>query len=438
MVAAAEQLIGPLKIEALANGGAGIGRDHGRVIFVPRTVPGDLVRCRLVKEKKRYAEAELVEVLQPAQERCQPPCPVADQCGGCQWQQLPYLEQLRWKERLFHETLQRQCQVDSSALLPIVPSPETWGYRSRVQIKCFKASERFVCGFFRPKSRYVVDVESCPVMAPELNELLATLRGAIAPSRFADRIPQIDLALGDDGRRRAVIHYLGSDGKGLSALLMSMVQSEDVALLLQTGRKDSLLSVAGDPQLTISVDSPEILLKYHAGGFAQINLEQNRRLVSAVLRAADLSGGERVMDLYCGMGNFTLPLARRAAAVCGVEDYAPSIAAARHNATANQLANVEFHASPAEGALERFGTAAPFDLLLIDPPRSGAFGVAKELVRRPVKKILYVSCDPQTLARDLTLLVNNGYRLVSSQPFDMFPHTYHVESLSLLEFVGSC
>ncbi|NOQ51742.1 MAG: TRAM domain-containing protein, partial [Desulfuromonadaceae bacterium] len=205
------RLLGPLRIEGLVNGGAGIARDAGRVIFVPGTAPGDLVQCRLVKEKKRYAEGKLVEILEASDRRRKPHCPVAEQCGGCQWQHLSYAEQLIWKERLFHETLIRQCAVDPGLLLPIVPAADEWHYRSRVQIKCHLTTNGFVTGFFKSKSHVVVPVESCPVIDTKLNECLTALRTLLAPTAFAGEIPQIDLAVGDEGAARAVVHYLGVD-----------------------------------------------------------------------------------------------------------------------------------------------------------------------------------------------------------------------------------
>jgi 23S rRNA (uracil1939-C5)-methyltransferase len=170
------------------------------------------------------------------------------------------------------------------------------------------------------------------------------------------------------------------------------------------------------------------------GGFAQINLEQNRRLLDAVISSAELKGNEWVLDLYCGMGNFSLSLARRSQQVWGVEDYPASIEMARRNAELNQIENVAFYAQPAEGALQALSRETCFDLVLLDPPRAGAFAVMDELLAVPVPRVLYVSCDAQTLARDLKVLLNGGYRLISSQPFDMFPQTHHVESLSVLEY----
>lgn len=427
-----EKLIGPLTIDALANGGKGVARDNGQVIFVSGAFPGDIVRCRLSKAKKTYAEGEVAELLQVSPLRRTPPCPVADECGGCQWQQLPYAEQLRWKQQLFVDTLVRQAGVDPEKILPLQPSAAEFGYRSRVQIKCFATSEGFFTGFFRPQSRFVVGIDNCPLMPPELNLLLAKFRDALTGHPFANKVPQIDLAIGADSSTRAVVHYLGNRHDELATLLHPVAKLAGCDLAIQAGRKDSLHLVHGDGELQISVDQPEIRLNYAAGGFAQINLEQNRKLVQAVIAAAELTGKERVLDLFCGMGNFSLPLARRAGFVVGVENFSPSIEMARRNALENDIENTSFHALPAERALSFF--EHNFDLLLLDPPRAGAFSLAKQLTRQPVKKLIYVSCDPQTLARDLKTLLHNGYRLISSQAFDMFPQTYHVESLSLLEY----
>jgi len=426
-----ENLTGPLQVEALANGGAGIARDAGRVIFVAGAFPGDLVRCRLTKTKKNYAEGEVAELLRPSPGRRIPPCPVAAECGGCQWQQLPYPDQLRWKQQLFTDSLVRQAGVDPTLIQPIVPSAEEFGYRSRVQVKCYSTPDGLVAGFFRRKSRFVVDVQACPLMPESLNSLLAELRECLSNSPFAHQVPQIDLAIGCGDKRRAIIHFLGSQKQQLAEHVMPLAERLGFDFGIQVGRKNSLQMFVGTGELQISVDNPELKLTYAAGGFAQINQQQNRNLVKAALTAVELSGHERVLDLYCGMGNFALPLARRTASVTGVEDFMPSIEMAKRNAKDNQIENAEFFAMPAEAAIGHFANS--FDLVLLDPPRAGAYTVAKQLVERPSKNIIYVSCDAQTLARDLELLLNHGYRLVSSQAYDMFPQTHHVESLSVLE-----
>ncbi|HEY5672432.1 MAG TPA: class I SAM-dependent RNA methyltransferase [Malonomonas sp.] len=426
--------IGPLRVESLVNGGTGIVRADGRVIFVPQVVPGDEIIIRVRKEKKRYAEAELIEIVKPSAQRRVMPCPVAADCGGCQWQQLPYADQLRWKQQLFHDTLIRQCSVDAGLLLPIVAAPDEWHYRSRVQIKCQLTSAGFICGFFKPKSHFVVAMERCPVIAEPLNDLLGQLRPLLGQSVFAGQIDQIDLSVGDCQRRRAVVHYQGADVVGLTELLLQIKADEKLELLIQSGRSGRFIPVSGAGDLTINVDEPPLSLSYAAGGFAQINLAQNRQLLKAVIAAANLTGSQRVLDLYCGMGNFSLPLARRARQVCGVEDYSASIEMARRNAVQNQLENLLFYAQPAEGMLSLLAREEKFDLLLLDPPRAGAFTLMDELLAMPVPRVIYVSCDAQTLARDLKVIINGGYRLVSSEPFDMFPQTHHVESISVLEY----
>lgn len=426
------RLIGPLTIESLANGGKGIARENGRVVFVADAFPGDVVTCRLKKEKKNYAEAEVAELLQPSPQRRTPPCPVAEECGGCQWQQLPYAEQCKWKQQLFSDTLTRQTGIDPALILPLVPSSAEFGYRSRVQVKCSHSSKGFVTGFYRSQSRFVVAVDQCPLMPSQLNRLLSQLREPLAESTYASQIPQIDLSIGSDERLLAVVHYLGKETSQLISLLRPLAEQFDFALGLQSVRKDSLRMICGTGDLSISVDRPEIHLHYAAGGFAQVNLQQNQQLVNAVVAAAALEGHEQVLDLYCGMGNFSLPLARRAASVTGVENHAPSIRMARRNAAANNIKNIDFQVMESGQSLRRLGKT--FDLLVLDPPRAGAYSVVKQLPQNPVARIIYVSCDPQTLARDLKFLISIGYKYISSQAFDMFPQTYHVESLTVLEY----
>lgn len=426
------QLTGPLKIESLAYGGKGIARLEGKVLFVAGTAPGDLVICKLIKEKKRYAEAELVKLVEPSGSRRTSPCPVADQCGGCQWQYLHYVDQCHWKETIFRDLLQRQAGVAEEVFLPIVPAPDEWHYRSRVQFKCCQHKGHFLTGFYRPGSHSVVDIDSCPVVAGELNKVLGVLKPLLAGSPFASTIPQIDMGLGDDGQVRVVIHSV-SDPQGLANLCQPFAEEVGFSLFVQSEHKGSLQHVCGPSDLLIKIDQPPLSLAYGVGGFAQINLQQNRNLVDAVLRAAELTGKETVLDLYCGMGNFSLPLARCAKRVVAVEGFALSITKGRENAAANGIENVSFECQPAEGFLSHTGRDTHFDLVLLDPPRIGASSVMAELLEHRPQKIIYISCDPATLARDLKSLLGGGYRLISSQPFDMFPQTYHTESLTTLE-----
>lgn len=422
----------PLTVETLVNGGAGLARHEGRVVFIPHTAVGDVVSCRVTKDKKKFLEAKVTEIIQPSPKRCRTICPVAGECGGCQWQHLPYPEQLYWKESLFRETLVHQCGIDAERVLPILPSANEWNYRSRVQVKCHNSQLGFVTGFYRSKSHHVVPIRECPVIAPELNTLMVNLRDCINSTVYASDIPQIDLGVDDCGCCSAVIHYSGRDADKLTDLLSR--ENLAAALFIKNTADKQINTISGSNSLQIIIDQPPILLKYAIGSFSQINLEQNRLLIQTVLDLAQLTGVEQVLDLYCGMGNFSLPLARRARHVAGVEESSVSINSARNNSRQNGIENVEFLNQRAEGALERLQDKIQPDLLILDPPRSGAYATTKELQRRPVKKIIYVSCDPQTLARDLKYLIDNGYELLSSQPVDMFPQSYHCESISMLRY----
>lgn len=429
-------MICELVIETLTHGGNGLGRLDGKAVFVPGTAPGDRIRCRIVKQHKRHAEGVIETLLEPSPQRRSAPCPVAGECGGCQWQHLHYSAQLAAKESIFHALLQRQGDVPAEALRPLVAAPSEWHYRSRVQFKCRQTEQGFVIGFYRPASHYVVGIEQCPILDPRLNLALSQFRSWLAEGPNPHQIPQVDMAVGDGGQVRVVLHFIGDESSVLADYLRPRAEAAGYALFLQTGRKSSLLQILGPVDLTIQVDQPPLLLSYGPGGFAQVNLEQNRALVKAALLAAELAGGERVLDLYCGMGNFSLPLARRVREVIGVEDYAPSIASAIQNAETNGLGHARFLAQPAEGALLALGADSPFDLVLLDPPRSGAYAVMRELLQARPKRVIYISCDPATLARDLVPLLHGGYRAISCQPFDLFPQSYHVESLTLLEWQG--
>jgi 23S rRNA (uracil1939-C5)-methyltransferase len=427
-------MIGRIRIESLAYGGSGVGRLDGKAVFVPFTAPGDLVECRLTVEKKRYAEGEMVALLGAAPVRRTAPCPVFGQCGGCQWQHLPYREQVRWKEIIFTDTLKRRCGLEN-APLPLLGAADEWGYRSRVQIKCRQTQAGFVTGFYRQGSHYVVDIDHCPITHSRLNEILRFLKPELAGSPFASHMPQVDMAVDDDGRVRIVVHYIGPDAAAIASFLRPLAENGGFATFLQTGRKETIRHIAGSEDLEIRLDSPPLRLCYGPGGFAQVNLAQNRRLVEEVVAAAALTGKERVLDLFCGMGNFSLPLAIGAAEVIGVEDYAPAIAKARQNAQRLGITNTRFLTGAAAEMAVSLGHEGRFDLVVLDPPRTGAYDVVRKLLLLKPRRIMYISCDPSTLARDLMPLLHSRYHVVRSRPLDLFPQTFHMESMTLLELL---
>ncbi len=426
-------MIDSLHIDSLAYGGNGVGRHDGKAIFVPYSAPGDLLRCRVTREKKRYAEAEMTELIEPSIQRRQPICPVFGRCGGCQWQHLPYVEQMRWKEQIFRDTMVRQCALPAEAVLPMAAAPKEWGYRSRVQFKCQQTKNGFLMGFYQRGSHYVIDVETCPIAAEAINVALSRFRSWLPISPCPERIPRVDLAVDDEGRVRAVVYLSDDQAEALADYLRPLVSEVGYALFLQVGPKNKMWSVFGSDDLHIRPQADTALrLAYGPGGFAQVNLEQNRQLVSEVLGAIEEDRPRRVLDLCCGMGNFSLPLARIADEVVGVEDYGPSIDKARQNATANGVTNTRFFTRPAEGAYADLAGDRGFDLVVLDPPRTGAHKVALELAVLRPERIIYVSCDPPTLARDLTPLLQAGFQVQWSRPVDLFPQTYHTESITFL------
>ncbi|MCM2357249.1 MAG: 23S rRNA (uracil(1939)-C(5))-methyltransferase RlmD [Geobacteraceae bacterium] len=430
-----------IHIEKLAFGGAGLGHLAGKVCFVPFTAPGDTARIRVKSEKRSYQEGELRELLTPAPERVVPPCPVFGSCGGCNWQHLSYDAQLAAKQEIFAELLWRCGRVPRERLLPIVAAPGPYGYRARTQFKLrFIAGELHI-GFYRGGSHFVVDLPGrCAIADPAINRLFTELGGLMAHFPEPDKVPQIDVAIGDDDAALLVFHYIGSRHEETARWLAQRWHDPATGLHLQSGRKATMQQIAAPGALSYLIPAnflpgvPERRLTFSAGGFSQVNYRQNLALIATVFDWAALTGRETVLDLYCGNGNFSIPLAHCAAKVVGVEDYEPSLRDARRNCQQNGVANAVFHCSDAASALAGLAQGRErFDLVVLDPPRTGAAELVRQIPLVKPAKIIYISCDPATLARDIGILGKHGYQVVKSVPVDMFPQTYHIESVTLLE-----
>jgi 23S rRNA (uracil1939-C5)-methyltransferase len=422
-------------------GGAGFGRVEGKACFVPFTAPGDEVRIRVVKEKRSFLEGEVLEIIAPSPLRVAPACPYFGFCGGCNWQQLPYEEQLKQKGEIFAGNLSRIGRVQSDGLLPVAGSANRYGYRSRIQLKVAVKNGAPVIGFFRTGSHEVVDIETgCAIAHPLLNRITAELRALLARLTEVRTIPQIDLAIGDDDSSIAIVHCTGGDSGQLKERLLAARSSlpSVSGLFLRSGAKARIDQVFGIDALSYGIPaglfpgSREMRLRFGRGGFSQVNYLQNLELIRTVWQWGGFTGTERVLDLYCGNGNISVPIAPYVAQVVGVEGYAPSIVDAVANAEANGVANASFQVSDAALAVRRLAQQGErFDLVILDPPRAGA-EAAGEIARLFPEKIIYVSCDPATLSRDLALICDQGYRVTRSQPVDMFPQTYHLESVTEL------
>lgn len=431
-----------LEIEKLAFGGAGLGRVGGKVCFVPFTAPGDTVRVRITSEKKSYLEGALLECLAASLCRATPPCGVFGACGGCCWQHLPYDLQLKAKDAIFAEILGRGARVGPEAIKPILAAPSPYGYRSRVQLKVRSIGGELHAGFYRQGSHFVIDI---PGMCLIANELVNRIYGALRPlmEGFPEprSVPQIDVATGDGGDALLLFHYIGEKSDVAAAWLEKTIPNEVPVsgIFLQSGRKATLRKVWGDERVAYSLPAglvpgfPGMKLSYRCGGFSQVNYRQNLSLIETVLGWAELKGSERVLDLFCGNGNFSLPLARYSAEVIGLEDFGQSIEDAIHNAGLNGVGNARFLCGDsAQGLKELAAHGECFDVVLLDPPRTGALEAVRLIPALGPHKVLYVSCDPPTLARDLAELARHGYEVVASRAVDMFPQTYHIESVTLL------
>ncbi|QEM68477.1 methyltransferase domain-containing protein [Geobacter sp. FeAm09] len=427
-------------IDSLAFGGNGVCRIDGKVCFVPLSCPGDEVRLAVTAEKRSYLTARIVELVTPSPLRVPPPCPLFGTCGGCSWQHIAYSHQLAAKRSIHAETLWRGGRVPGERVGEAVASPREYGYRNRVQFKLHAAPDGLKIGFFRNASHFVEDAaQGCPIAAPAINEALSNLRSVLASFAEPAAIPQINIECGDD-EAVATINYIGNDHDAVARFFQGCFHelAPLTGIFLQSGRKSTLRKICGDGYLAYSMpatapDSPPATLTFRPGGFSQVNGSQNRAILEIVRRMAAFRGHEHLLDLYCGNGNFSLPLAGCVAGITGLEGYGDSISAARDNCRLNGVSNAEYLCTDAAEGVARLAAAGRrFDTVILDPPRTGAAEAMTGLSGLKPDTIIYISCDSSTLARDCGLLARQGYHVAESVPLDMFPQTFHLESVTLL------
>jgi 23S rRNA (uracil1939-C5)-methyltransferase len=384
-------------IERILPGGSGLAYAEGRTILVGLAAPGDHLRVRLEQTRGTVSFARIVEILSPSPVRVEPPCPYFGRCGGCDFQQLSYQAQLESKVEIIRDCLRRIARIEPPGEIPITPSPLDWRYRSRAQWQYDSITHGL--GYFERGSHKVCDVAECPVLVPALQETLMDLRARLTEGSLPEEVQEFQSVAGDEG-----------------ASLLPPLNGGQVSEVTR--------HIAGERY------------RFSAAGFFQINHELLTPLVNAALSGAhgEMVHGETAVDLYCGAGLFTLPLARRFTRVTGVEASAHAVACARRNLSDAGLTNASVQSATVSSWLKEHGPAlAPVDYLLLDPPRTGAEegAIAGILLLRP-QRIAYVSCDPATLARDLKQLLSGGYHLDTLAAFDMFPQTHHVETIAHL------
>lgn len=414
-----------VKIDSLSHGPYGITRARGRVLLIPHTVPDDEVEAQVSTEKGNYAIGKLISVIRPSALRQQAPCPYFSACGGCPWQAVRYEAQLAAKQKNVEDALTRIGKLTGFELLPILPSKNEYEYRRRVRLHTDGQGR---LGYHRAFSHELIEIETCLIADTKANHHLCHAREWLRELKTP--VEQLELVVGDadnqivlagktDGR-------LAPDDEVVSSHFLQA--HPEISGLVLFGRRwrhcwgQGQVGIRAADGLTLEID---------AELFSQVNREGNLEIARQVLEWGEFKPHDRVLELYCGAGNFTLPVAQRVREVVAVEGNPRSIANGTANGRRNRLGNIRWVCSPVAKALKELRQRREkFSKVVLNPPRAGAKGLEEDLVSLEAQKILYVSCEPPTLARDLAAFGRKGYRVTRVRPVDLFPHSYHVEAVA--------
>ena len=451
---------GWLLVDALDIEAQGVARrPDGKVVFIDGALPGELVSANVHRKKNNWEQASLTAIHRESSQRVRPRCPHfglhEGACGGCKMQHLHVGAQVAVKQRVLEDNLWHLGKVKAENMLRPIEGPD-WGYRwrARFSVRHVRKKEAVLVGFHERKSRYVADMRECHVVPPHVSALLLPLRALIGSMEAIETCPQIELACGDEVTALVLRHLAPLSAADLAKLREFAVAHPSVQWWLQPKGPDTVkLLDEGGPELAYALPEFGITMPFKPTDFTQVNPHINRVLVSRALRLLDVQDDDRVIDWFCGLGNFTLPLATRAREVLGIEGSESLVARSRENYQRNQVARVGRPLAPTAFAARNLFEITPEQLVqdgqaqrwLVDPPREGAFALSKALADlhlqpelrgswTPPQRIVYVSCNPATLARDAGLLVHQaGYRCTAAGVVNMFPHTAHVESIAVFE-----
>jgi 23S rRNA (uracil1939-C5)-methyltransferase len=420
----------------LAHDGRGVARIDGKAVFIDGALPNERVRFRLVKRRRHMDEAGLVEILAASPERVVPRCAHFGVCGGCSLQHLSAAAQLAAKQRQLLENLQRIGSVAPERVLAPLRGPE-WGYRRRARlgIKYVQKKGRVLAGFRERDKPYIADVKRCEILPENLATLPEDLAALTETLSIREHVPQVEVAAGD-AAAALVFRVLAPPAEDDLEKIASFGAARDLQIFLQTGGLDTVRPMrAGYPPLQYAVDDGKVVIEFGPVDFIQINRDVNVSMVAAAMDLLQCGPGDSVLDLFCGLGNFTLPLARRARRVLGVEGDASLVLKARGNAARNGIGNADFAVENLfEPATFGIWSSETYDRVLLDPPRAGAAELLGPMSRWRPQRVVYISCHPGSLARDAGVLVRDqGFTLIAAGVMDMFPHTAHVESIAVFE-----
>jgi len=430
-------------IESLDQEGRGVAHVDGKTVFIDGALPNEKVTFQSHLAKPSYEVANVVEILKQSNQRVTPKCVHFGKCGGCKLQHLDFAAQVAAKQRLLEKDLWHIGKVKAENMLPPLYGP-TWGYRhkARLSVKYVEKKQRVLVGFNEKSTRFVADMNSCEVLVPEVSALIEPLQQMILQLSLKDKIPQIELAVGEPVEAKPVIvlilRIMGPLTSQDELLLKSFADEHAVQVWTQSKGPDTIKPFYPLDAAQLQYSLPEFGLTYpfKPNEFTQVNPQINQVMIRRAMQLLAPQATDKIADFFCGIGNFTLPIARSGAGVLGLEGLANLVERANESAQLNSIDNVQFGVSDLfKMTPEALTGLGHFDKWLIDPPRDGAYELVKSLdfMNNP-QRIVYVSCSPATLARDAGVLVNEkGYLLKAAGVINMFPHTAHVESIALFE-----
>ncbi len=428
-----------LLIESLDHEGRGVAHLEGKAIFVDGALPGEAITHSSYRRKPSYEQAQVLELIRPSPYRVRPRCPWFGTCGGCSHQHMHEAAQVANKQRVLEDCFEHIAKVRPETMLSPIHGP-TWGYRRRARLSTRNVIKKggVLVGFHERRSSYVADMLSCEVLTPKISALLPELRTLVGGLSIADRLPQIEVASGE-AVDVLVLRILETLSPGDEDRVRAFADTHGIQIWLQPKGPDSAYPFhpQAAPELNYTLPEFGIVMPFRPTEFTQVNFGINRMLVRRAMGMLDPRPGERIADFFCGLGNFSLPIARRGAHVLGLEGNPQLVDRAKENAARNGLDGLcEFRSTDLFSITgEDYAALGHLDKLLIDPPRDGAIELVKALPEEVAPgRIIYVSCSPATLARDAAVLVHaKGYRLRAAGVANMFPHTAHVESIALFE-----
>ena len=423
-------------IESLSHEGRGIAHINGKTVFIDGALPGEEVQFRYTRKRGQFDEGRVVDVVDSSTLRVVPRCRHYALCGGCSLMHLDSGQQILHKQTVLLEQLQHIGGLEPERVIPPL-SASNWGYRrkARMGVKYVAGKEKVLVGFREKNSRFIADIDSCEVLHPFLGEIIGQLKELIRGLSVYRHIPQLEVAV-SDAFAAIIIRHIAPLTESDMRVLGEYEKTRPVRFYLQPAGPDSVhsLSDQDEQDLYYRLDNHDVSVEFSPVDFTQVNFDLNPLLVDRVISLLDLSAADTVLDLFCGLGNFTLPIARYANFATGVEGSEELVRRANRNAQKNSLFNVDFRACDLSGQDAAEVLGQDYNKVLLDPPRSGAQEIIEQLDLQRVEKLVYVSCNPATLARDAGILVKQaGFSLKAAGVMDMFPHTSHVESIALFE-----